>query len=151
MRIINEGANSKIKCYRVLVRLDKPLVQVSYFPYLMFFFTFFFFLQIPVLEFPLTIRQRTPVRVVHRRGNMIRERALFSLSARARPEDARLVEVDLETSAGLYIKEFVHGEMGRTNPSLASILGARCDFISLDVFDVKLTGEGAIMMEEESE
>jgi len=39
-----------------------------------------------------------------------------------------------------YIKEFVHGDFGRTSPSLGSLLGTcgRVDILSLDVVEVGL-------------
>jgi tRNA U54 and U55 pseudouridine synthase Pus10 len=37
-----------------------------------------------------------------------------------------------------YIKEWVHGDLGRSSPSLSSLLGCNCTFLSLDVFDVRL-------------
>jgi tRNA pseudouridine synthase 10 len=40
--------------------------------------------------------------------------------------------------AGTYIKEFVHGDLGRTTPSMGSILGCRAEIIQLDVTDVKM-------------
>ncbi|CAH8391096.1 unnamed protein product [Eruca vesicaria subsp. sativa] len=40
--------------------------------------------------------------------------------------------------AGTYIKEFVHGDLGRTTPSIGSILGCRAEIIQLDVTDVKM-------------
>ena len=32
-----------------------------------------------------------------------------------------------------YIKEFVHGDFGRTQPDLGSLLGVDCDILELDV------------------
>lgn len=32
-----------------------------------------------------------------------------------------------------YVKEFVHGDLGRTTPSLCTILEKECDIIELDV------------------
>lgn len=46
--------------------------------------------------------------------------------------------IDLKTQAGTYIKEFVHGDFGRTEPSLGSLVGQECDIILLDVTDVQL-------------
>ena len=43
-------------------------------------------------------------------------------------EWARLV-----TSAGTYVKEFVHGDRGRTQPSVKGMLGCRADIMQLDV------------------
>jgi tRNA pseudouridine synthase 10 len=36
------------------------------------------------------------------------------------------------------VKEFVHGEFGRTFPSVASIAGCRAELIQLDVTEVDL-------------
>jgi tRNA pseudouridine synthase 10 len=48
---------------------------------------------------------------------------------------ARLI---MDTEAGTYIKEFVHGDLGRTNPSFASLAGATADILDLDVLEVDL-------------
>ena len=37
------------------------------------------------------------------------------------------------TQAGTYIKEFVHGDFGRTVPNLRTILGVQVDIVALDV------------------
>jgi tRNA pseudouridine synthase 10 len=39
-------------------------------------------------------------------------------------------------SAGTYIKEFVHGDLGRTTPSIGSYLNTDCDILQLDVTNV---------------
>ena len=39
----------------------------------------------------------------------------------------------MRTEAGTYIKELVHGDFGRTRPSLSSILGCNIDILALDV------------------
>uniref|UniRef100_A0A8R1EGU7 tRNA pseudouridine(55) synthase n=1 Tax=Caenorhabditis japonica TaxID=281687 RepID=A0A8R1EGU7_CAEJA len=47
----------------------------------------------------------------------------------------------LETQAGTYIKEFVHGDFGRTRPSLAELLGVdhgEVDILELDVENVDM-------------
>jgi tRNA pseudouridine synthase 10 len=44
--------------------------------------------------------------------------------------------VDLTTQAGTYIKEFIHGDFGRTNPNLGSILNCTADILQLDVLDL---------------
>jgi len=35
--------------------------------------------------------------------------------------------------AGTYVKEFVHGDLGRTTPSVCSLLGCQADILQLDV------------------
>lgn len=54
----------------------------------------------------------------------------FCLSA----EDVTLFKLDIKTQAGTYIKEFVHGDFGRTQPSLGQLLGGvQVDILALDV------------------
>lgn len=43
-----------------------------------------------------------------------------------------------QTSAGTYIKEFVHGDFGRTQPNVGSLLGCTATITQLDVMDVHL-------------
>ncbi len=88
------------------------------------------------------IRQQTPARVAHRRADKVRERGVRSarlLSARA-AEGGLEVEAEVETEAGLYVKELLTGDGGRTEPSLAARLGAAVEVLELDVLDVKMTG-----------
>ena len=44
-----------------------------------------------------------------------------------------LFKLTLCTQAGTYVKEFVHGDFGRTSPNLCSILNCDVDIIALDV------------------
>ena len=67
----------------------------------------------------LQITQKTPLRVLHRRSALTRTRHIYSLSA-ARLNDHYFV-LHLTTSAGAYVKEFVHGDLGPTSPSIASL------------------------------
>lgn len=45
-------------------------------------------------------------------------------------------ELSLLTSAGTYIKEFVHSDEGRTEPSVGTLLGCKADILSLDVLEI---------------
>lgn len=40
-------------------------------------------------------------------------------------------------SAGTYIKEFVHGDLGRTTPNVGSLIGKEVDILQLDVGSLK--------------
>jgi hypothetical protein len=83
----------------------------------------------------LAVQQRTPVRVAHRRANLTRAKTVHSMRMRALHE--RWYELELVSSSGMYIKEWVHGDFGRTTPSLASLLGVEwADIAQLDVTDV---------------
>eukprot|EP00804_Cyclotella_cryptica_P015861 CCRYP_006366-RA/>CCRYP_006366-RA protein AED:0.27 eAED:0.27 QI:0/-1/0/1/-1/1/1/0/813 len=88
-------------------------------------------------NYPLKIHQSTPLRVLHRRSSEIRIRYVLSLSATR--IDRHWFRLRLSTSAGTYVKEFVHGDCGRTYPSVRSLLGCRADITELDcegiVFD----------------
>lgn len=81
-----------------------------------------------------TIRQRTPQRVAHRRAMRVRERQVLAAEGRLlSPCQAELV---LRTEGGLYIKELISGDEGRTVPSLAAILGVPARVDKLDVTEV---------------
>jgi tRNA pseudouridine synthase 10 len=87
-----------------------------------------------------TIHQRTPERVAHRRADKIRERIVLDIMY-AGEQDGKFV-VEVLGEAGLYIKELVSGDGGRTRPSLAEILNRSAHVFSLDVVQVEGTKEG---------
>ena len=80
--------------------------------------------------YPLKIEQSTPLRVLHRRSSDVRIRYILTLSARC--IDKHWFQIRMSTSAGTYVKEFVHGDCGRTYPSVRSLLGGRVDITELD-------------------
>jgi tRNA pseudouridine synthase 10 len=82
------------------------------------------------------IEQRTPTRVVHRRADLVRERRV-STARVVSFETARAV-LEVTGDAGLYIKELVSGDEGRTSPSLTALLGSPAEAVELDVVEVKL-------------
>lgn len=53
-------------------------------------------------------------------------------------ERPNLIALDIVTQAGTYVKELVHGEFGRTEPSIASIIKKDIDIASLDVMNIDL-------------
>jgi hypothetical protein len=63
-------------------------------------------------------------------------------SARAEYINPHWFLLDVLTSAGAYVKEFVHGDRGRTVPSVGSIIGARATIIQLDVIGVRNNKQG---------
>ena len=82
----------------------------------------------------VTIEQRTPQRVAHRRADKIRERKVLDITYVGSKDDGFVLEVTGE--AGLYIKELISGDHGRTRPSLAEILGRPVRVSCLDVIQV---------------
>ena len=79
---------------------------------------------------PIVLQQRTPVRVLHRRPNFVRTRHILSL--KATKVDEHNFRLNISTDAGTYVKEFVHGDLGRTVPSISSLLGCKTDIPVLD-------------------
>lgn len=142
---LREGSESKTKEYRALCCSSRPISneEVERLN--------------QMCEFD--IEQNTPIRVLHRRTISARRRRIhkmklereanlkeFSLNltrgggVRKLIDDQddeeinRLFVLTLITEAGTYIKEFVHGDFGRTEPNLASLLkDCDTDLIELDV------------------
>ena len=88
----------------------------------------------------IEIDQWTPVRVLHRRANICRRRAVHAMAAEVIPgRPAGYFLLRLTTAAGTYVKEFVHGDRGRTTPSIKEILGVdSAECVYLDVTGVEL-------------
>ena len=80
------------------------------------------------------INQRTPQRVAHRRADLVRIRRLIDAQVKVLSEQE--AELVLRGEGGLYIKELVSGDDGRTTPSLAGVLGVGARVSELDVIDV---------------
>jgi tRNA pseudouridine synthase 10 len=82
------------------------------------------------------IEQRTPTRVLHRRADLLRTRKLYT--ARLVSFDGQHAVIELKCSAGLYIKELISGDEGRTKPSFSELLEVEAEVKELDVLDVDL-------------
>lgn len=81
-----------------------------------------------------TVKQRTPNRVKKRRSDRVRERRVELNSLKAKSK--KRLSLELKTEAGLYVKEFVSGDSGRTKPSLSSLLENECECKQLDVLKI---------------
>jgi tRNA pseudouridine synthase 10 len=81
-----------------------------------------------------TIAQRTPLRVAHRRSDRVRLRRI--VSARVVDATEGRFTIEVRTEAGTYVKEWVEGDDGRTEPSLSSLVGLPLKVGSLDVLEV---------------
>ncbi len=78
-----------------------------------------------------TILQQTPTRVAHRRADLVRHRKIKHLEvAEVKGNKARLI---VKAEAGTYIKELISGDGGRTEPSVAGLLGTGAKCIRLEV------------------
>ena len=118
-RVVQVKEASPEKSYRVVVIGDVPEAKIN---------------EALTVVVGRAIAQRTPTRVAHRRADLVRPRRIVG---------ATLVEsapgrftLDLRAEAGTYIKEWVEGDGGRTDPNLAQLLGAPLTVESLDVLDI---------------
>lgn len=79
-----------------------------------------------------TLRQRTPHRVKHRRSDLVRKRKILDLQILGKNPPKLYVLAE----AGTYIKEFIGGDEGRTEPSIAQVLGKKAKCIKLSVVEI---------------
>jgi len=107
------------KTYRALVHLSRPVGQEA-------------LAHLAGLEG--VIRQRTPRRVARRRPDRVRGRRVRRIAWRVL--DPQTLEVTVRTTAGLYVKELVSGDGGRTRPSVAEALGVAAECTELDVLEI---------------
>ena len=107
------------KTYRALVRLSEPVADLA-----------------PLANLADRIRQRTPTRALRSRPDRVRHRRVRSVAWKS--VDARTVELEVRTQAGLYVKELVTGDDGRTSPSVAEVLGVPAECAELDVLAIHL-------------
>jgi tRNA pseudouridine synthase 10 len=114
-------AESAQKEYRVLIEFEKEITEED----------------LKLLEEKLTgivVKQRTPTRVLHRRADLTREKYIYEVKVRRL--SAKKAEMRIRCEGGLYVKELVTGDDGRTSPSVSEILRQRAKPIKLDVLNV---------------
>ena len=87
-----------------------------------------------------TISQETPQRVDHRRATKTRTREVYDIDGEL-DAGGHGATLDVHGEGGLYVKELAHGDEGRTEPSLATLLGIEVTVTALDVLAVE--GEDA--------
>jgi tRNA pseudouridine synthase 10 len=102
------------KTYRALVEFSKPVKDID-----------------KLKELAGVIKQRTPQRVEHRRADKIRKREVLAISWKR--INNKSFELLIKGEAGLYIKELVSGDDGRSEPSVAGLLKNPAKVKELDV------------------
>ncbi|KAL2635297.1 hypothetical protein R1flu_006776 [Riccia fluitans] len=125
--LMRQGEVEKQKEYVAVVWLDRPVTQGD-------------FQRLSDMK-ELEIQQKTPVRVLHRRSPLIRPRTIHWMRCESIKGSGNYFLLHLCTQAGTYIKEFVHGDLGRTYPNVGSLLDCAADILQLDVVDVKMEFE----------
>jgi tRNA pseudouridine synthase 10 len=88
------------------------------------------------------IIQDTPLRVLHRRADLTREKYIYEVDVKRLSPNK--VEMKLRCQGGLYVKELVTGDEGRTRPSASEILGNRAKPVKLDVLNVIMADQKVI-------
>ncbi|CAH3171507.1 unnamed protein product [Porites evermanni] len=120
-QILKDAESNKTKTYKAVIWTKEEIVEK----------------QLHILQDTkdLIISQKTPLRVLHRRPLAVRERCIYSMIP-AEQIDSHHFNLFLKTQAGTYIKEFVHGDFGRTKPNLGQLLNTETDILQLDVESV---------------
>ena len=121
-RLLKEGEEEKRKFYSALIWTSNEIAPEQ----------LVFLSELKNLQ----IEQKTPIRVLHRRTLATRARTIYSLQATF--IDTHHFRLLLSTQAGTYIKEFVHGDFGRTQPNLRQLMKQEVDILLLDVEEVEL-------------
>jgi tRNA pseudouridine synthase 10 len=88
------------------------------------------------------IKQQTPLRVLHRRADLTRERYIYEV--KVKKVSPKLAELQIRCQGGLYVKELVSGDEGRTVPSVSMLLGNRAKPLKLDVLNVIMDDVGEV-------
>ncbi|MHA1993525.1 MAG: tRNA pseudouridine(54/55) synthase Pus10 [Candidatus Hodarchaeales archaeon] len=123
VREIKTRSSRNAKAYRAVVSLEKSLPDDHS------------LLESVSEEFTNSlIQQRTPIRVAHRRADKIRTRKVSSFTIENVTKDE--LTVHLVCEGGLYVKELISGDQGRTQPNFSERLGIPAVVKELDVIEV---------------
>lgn len=80
------------------------------------------------------IHQQTPLRVLRRRADKVRIKHVLDLTYDI--VDDKTFNMRIKTEGGLYIKELISGDEGRSHPNVGEILGVNAICEQLDVIEV---------------
>ena len=106
------------KVYKALVKCDEPYDKSK----------------LKDLEKLDEINQQTPIRVLRRRADKVRIKHVKELKSEV--IDNYTFEITIKTEGGLYIKELISGDEGRSKPNVSEILGVNAVCAQLDVIEV---------------
>ncbi|MGC8982504.1 MAG: tRNA pseudouridine(54/55) synthase Pus10 [Desulfurococcaceae archaeon] len=123
VRLLKELSKKKRKAYRLLVYSPHAPISRDEVARLEEFFR------------DVVIRQLTPQRVLRRKKERERRRRVHAL--KVLQITPRLVEVLIYCDGGLYVKELVHCDEGRTSPCLAELLNKVLVPLEIDVVKVE--------------
>jgi len=109
------------KLYKVIVDFDKPVPREK-------------LVELAKTLTNTVIHQQTPKRVLHRRADLVREKHIYMAKVKRLKPDK--MEMRIQCQGGLYIKELITGDEGRTSPNVAKILNVEAKPLELDVLNV---------------
>ncbi len=81
------------------------------------------------------IKQVTPTRVAHRRAHKVREKKIYTCTVDS--IEGVIARLTITAESGTYIKEFVSGDNGQTQPNISDMLGIPCTVKELNVVEIK--------------
>ena len=82
--------------------------------------------------------QQTPTRVLRRRTDKTREKHIYETTVKRISPNS--VEMKVRCQGGLYVKELITGDGGRTEPNVSKIVDAKAEPFELDVLSVSIKG-----------
>jgi tRNA pseudouridine synthase 10 len=121
LKLLKSEVEGAVKQYRAVVRFESPVTIDG----------------LKLLETRLdgaVISQMTPTRVLKRRGERLRKRRIHRVAALQ--TDPYTAEFLIISDGGLYVKELIHGDGGRTRPSFSEIVANRPVEIRLEFLGI---------------
>lgn len=124
LKIVDKNVVRKIKfadydkTYKAVVSFEKPVPNLK---------------KVNELKNAI-IPQRTPIRVLRRRSDKMRRRKVKEIKYKILSK--KKAEFKIRTQSGLYVKELITGDEGRTEPSISSLLNNKVKKIELDVIKI---------------
>ncbi|RDD53963.1 MAG: tRNA pseudouridine(54/55) synthase Pus10 [Candidatus Korarchaeota archaeon NZ13-K] len=121
VRALKESSSATRKLYRALVEVESDVSEE----------------ELERLKERLEgaiVRQRTPTRVLWRRSDIVRIKRVYEVDIKM--INSRKFELYVLCDGGLYVKELVSGDGGRTSPSVTELLGKKSFCSELDVLGV---------------
>ncbi|HSO26260.1 MAG TPA: tRNA pseudouridine(54/55) synthase Pus10 [Methanobacteriaceae archaeon] len=115
---IKTSSPDTYKIYQAYVDLEKEIIPED----------------LKKLENLKEIKQRTPIRVSHRRADKIRTREVMEIKWEI--IDPKTIKLIIKGQGGLYIKELISGDEERTQPNVSQVLGTSARCVELDVLEV---------------
>ncbi|MHA1594997.1 MAG: tRNA pseudouridine(54/55) synthase Pus10 [Candidatus Baldrarchaeia archaeon] len=83
----------------------------------------------------IVIQQRTPTRFLGKSKDKTKKKVVYSVKANKITNDT--FELLITCQAGLFVREFVEGDYGRTSPSISELLGVGCECLEVDILGVE--------------